>query len=66
VADLFSRAGLADWTTVRTLEQTARADDDADAEVLRRYGLDGQRDALVASGATRSEPGQSTLQASSV
>ena len=37
-----------------------------DAEVLRRYGLDGQRDALVASGAMRGEPGQSTLQASSV
>jgi crotonobetainyl-CoA:carnitine CoA-transferase CaiB-like acyl-CoA transferase len=28
VADLFGRAGFADWTTVRTLEQTARADDD--------------------------------------
>jgi crotonobetainyl-CoA:carnitine CoA-transferase CaiB-like acyl-CoA transferase len=27
-ADLFGRAGFADWTTVRTLEQTARADDD--------------------------------------
>jgi len=28
VADLFGRAGFADWTEVRTLEQTARADDD--------------------------------------
>ncbi|MGD0243294.1 MAG: CoA transferase [Streptosporangiaceae bacterium] len=28
VADLFGRAGFADWTRVRTLEQTARADDD--------------------------------------
>jgi crotonobetainyl-CoA:carnitine CoA-transferase CaiB-like acyl-CoA transferase len=28
VADLFGRAGFADWTTVRTLAQTARADDD--------------------------------------
>jgi CoA-transferase family III len=37
-----------------------------DAEVLRRYGLAGRRDALVASGAMRSEPGQSTLRASSV
>ncbi|HET9970284.1 MAG TPA: CoA transferase [Streptosporangiaceae bacterium] len=104
-ADLFGRAGFGAWTAVRTLEETARADDDDfvrvaqepwgfllqprllpryagdqrpavtgaaaapgrdDAAVLRRYGLDGQRDALVASGAMRSEPGQSTLQASSV
>jgi crotonobetainyl-CoA:carnitine CoA-transferase CaiB-like acyl-CoA transferase len=28
VADLFGRAGFADWTVVRTLEQAARADDD--------------------------------------
>lgn len=27
VADLFGQAGFADWTTVRTLEQAARADD---------------------------------------
>ncbi len=105
VADLFDQAGFADWTAVRTLEQTARADSEDfvrvaqepwgflveprllpryagdqrppvtgaaaapgrdDAEVLHRYGLDGRRDALVASGAMRSEPGQSTLQASSV
>jgi hypothetical protein len=58
----FGGRRVVDWTTVRTLEQTARADD----EVLRRYGLGGQRDTLVASGAMRSEPGPSTLQASSV
>jgi hypothetical protein len=28
VADLFGRAGFTDWTQVRTLEQTARADGD--------------------------------------
>ncbi|HEY2266090.1 MAG TPA: CoA transferase [Streptosporangiaceae bacterium] len=105
VADLFGRAGFADWTTVRTLEQAARADDDDfirvaqepwgflrqprllpryagderppvtgaaaapgrdDAGVLGRYGLAARHDALIESGAMRSEPGPVTLQASSV
>jgi crotonobetainyl-CoA:carnitine CoA-transferase CaiB-like acyl-CoA transferase len=105
VADLFDRAGFADWTTVRTLEQAARADDDDfirvaqepwgflrqprllpryagderppvtgaaaapgrdDAGVLGRYGLAARHDALIESGAMRSEPGPVTLQASSV
>ncbi|MFY9933673.1 MAG: hypothetical protein WAK82_37285, partial [Streptosporangiaceae bacterium] len=37
-----------------------------DAEVLRRYGLAGQHEALLASGAIRREPGPTALQASSV
>jgi hypothetical protein len=37
-----------------------------DAEVLRRYGLAGQHEALLSSGAMQAEPGQTTLQASSV
>lgn len=36
------------------------------AAVLRRYGLSGQYEALLASGAMRREPGPTTLQASSV
>jgi CoA-transferase family III len=79
VADLFGRAGFADWTTVRTLEQTARADDDdfirvaqepwgflRQPRLLPRYGLAGQHGALVDSGAMRREPGPVTLRASSV
>jgi hypothetical protein len=34
--------------------------------VLRRYGLTGQHEALLASGAMQAEPGETTLQASSV
>jgi crotonobetainyl-CoA:carnitine CoA-transferase CaiB-like acyl-CoA transferase len=82
VADLFGRAGFADWTQVRTLEQTAQrqaagdqrppvtgaaaAPGRDDAAVLDRYGLAGRRDALVESGTMRREPGPVTLQASSV
>ncbi len=102
--ELFGRAGFADWTAVRTLEETARSSEDFvqvpqepwghlleprllprydgdqrppvigaaaapgrdDAEVLRRYGLAGQHEALLSSGAMQAEPGQTTLQASSV
>jgi crotonobetainyl-CoA:carnitine CoA-transferase CaiB-like acyl-CoA transferase len=102
--DLFGRAGFGDWTTVRTLEENARASEDFvqvpqepwghlveprllprwdgdqrppiagaaaapgvdNAEILRRYGLADQHEALLASGAMRREPGPITLQASSV
>jgi crotonobetainyl-CoA:carnitine CoA-transferase CaiB-like acyl-CoA transferase len=102
--ELFGRAHFADWTVVRTLEETARSSEDFvqvpqepwghlleprllpryngdrrppvagaaaapgrdDAEVLRRYGLTGQHEALLASGAMQAEPGETTLQASSV
>jgi crotonobetainyl-CoA:carnitine CoA-transferase CaiB-like acyl-CoA transferase len=102
--ELFGRAGFADWTVVRTLEEAARDGEDFvqvpqepwgflvqprllprydgdqrpdvagaagapgrdDAAVLRRYGLSGQHEALLDSGAMRREPGPTTLQASSV